>query len=103
MEEGKVEQISESTLGTKSEKKMWNLASKGEENVEGAVLGTFNNMQGYMQFGLDYFCKSRAGELLNLCSKARKCSVAVFTASTLTCCSEGCGGVQDPTNNGQEQ
>lgn len=44
-----------------------------------------------------------AGVLLNLCSKARMCAVAVFTCSTLTCCSEGCGGVQDPTNNGQEQ
>lgn len=79
---------------------MWNLASKGEVNVEGAVWVTFNNMQGYMQFSLDYFYKSQAAESLNLCGKTGNYSEAVFTGSTLTCCSEGCGGVQDPTNNG---
>lgn len=54
-EEEKVEQISESTLGTKRKEKMWNLGSKEEVNVEFCPL---NNMQGHTPFSLGYFYKS---------------------------------------------
>lgn len=81
---------------------MWNLGSKEEVNVEGAVWGTFNNTQGYMQFSPDYFHKSLAEESLNLCSKTWKLLRGRFHRRHPDLLQWG-EKVQASTNNGQEQ
>lgn len=79
-EEEKVEQISESTFGTKRAGKNVEFSIKRWGECRGSSLGgTFNNMQGYMQFSLDYFYKSLAG-CLWICAVKPETTPRLFSA-----------------------